>query len=138
MPKEIRQTIAKKAIQKLLEQHRGPVSEAELRNALIRQGLNIHKTTIYRQLEALATSGWVTVTHFSDRVARYERQHEHHHHVVCRSCKRVEEVRLKQHLLLAERQITKSRGFTNITHALEFFGTCLACSKRKVHLPFSS
>jgi Fur family transcriptional regulator, ferric uptake regulator len=130
MSTETRQTVARKAIQAFLQQHRGPVTEIALRQALTRQGFTLHKTTVYRQLEALAASSWATVTRFADGVARYERQEKHHHHVVCRSCQQVEEVQLDHHLAKEERQIAKARGFTHVTHALEFFGTCGACSRR--------
>ncbi len=126
-----RETLAKKAIQEQLTQYHGPVTEVEIRQALVRQGLRVHKTTIYRQLAALVSAGWATVTNFADGVTRYERQLQHHHHVVCRSCKRVEEVHMSNHLAKEEAKIARARGFTKVTHVLEFFGTCHTCARRQ-------
>lgn len=127
MPIQQRQTLGKKAIVEFLTAHHGPVTAEELRLALRQKGLAVHRTTVYRQLDALVTIGQATVTRFADGIARYEIPHEHHHHVVCRSCKRVDVVSLHEHLQKEEMRIAATRKYTNITHALEFFGTCSQC-----------
>jgi Fur family ferric uptake transcriptional regulator len=109
------------------------MSVVELQAALVSKGVVVHKTTMYRQLEVLVADGWLTVTRFADGVARYERQAKHHHHVVCRLCKRVEEISLNTHLQREEKRIAASRKFTNITHTLEFFGVCVACARQRTH-----
>jgi len=122
-----RKTQANQAVLGFLQHTPGPVTEASLRDLLAKKGVAVHKITLYRQLQQLARAGQVEVTRFADGVARYERVKAHHHHVVCRSCHRVEDVEVGEHLAGEERRVAKQLKFGQVTHALEFYGLCPSC-----------
>lgn len=111
-----------------LQHAQGPKTEADLRTFLTQKGISAHKTTLYRQLLQLVRAGQVEVTRFADGVARYERVKEHHHHLVCRSCNRVEDVEVGLHLQREEQRVAKQLKFRQVTHTLEFYGICANCN----------
>jgi Fur family ferric uptake transcriptional regulator len=56
---------------------------------------------------------------------------EHHHHLVCRSCGRVEDVSLpatlERRMVGVLTEAASSAGFTPAAHRLDVIGTCRAC-----------
>lgn len=88
---------------------------------------NINKTTIYRQLEFLKIQKIVQEIEFGDGKKRYEILKDHHHHLICTNCKKIEEIALENHLEQEEKRIQKLTNFKNIQHNLEFFGLCRQC-----------
>lgn len=89
--------------------------------------LKVNKTTVYRQVEKLLADNLVTEIDFGDGKKRYElKSLGHHHHLVCKNCGKLEDVRLDEESLL--RQISKKTKFRVDSHNLEFFGRCINCS----------
>ncbi len=84
--------------------------------------------TVYRSLNAFEEKGLVRKCVFGDGRMRYEIQEggHHHHHLVCRRCGKVKE--LPTCALDALETSFKESGYSNISHSLEFFGTCPTCS----------
>jgi len=63
-----------------------------------------------------------------ERVKRYELSSlDHHHHLICLKCKKVEDVVLESHLEEQEEKILRSTGFHVLNHSLEFLGICHSC-----------
>ena len=91
----------------------------------------MNKTTVYREIEFLVKQNIVKEIQFSERSKRYEIvMKDHHHHIVCKRCKQVEEIssdELESKLDLLEKEIFKVKNFQGINHSLEFFGTCYKC-----------
>jgi Fur family ferric uptake transcriptional regulator len=96
---------------------------AELRAAREPVGL----TTVYRTLTALAEAG------FLDTFARESEQafrlcsDQHHHHLVCELCNRIEELESD----LVEEWVTRvagGRGFQVTGHRADIFGICSSCA----------
>ncbi len=86
-------------------------------------------TTVYRSLESLVSMGLVQAVDLGDGERRYElvKPGEHHHHLVCSTCK--SSVHLDQCLIEElEEGIRQKYGFTVEGHILEIFGQCMACS----------
>src|SRR5437870_3559308 len=50
------------------------------------------QATLYRSLESMAQKGIVTRIDFQHGHMHYELVHEHHHHIVCKSCGTIEDV----------------------------------------------
>jgi len=97
---------------------------AELRGAGQRIGL----TTVYRALQSLSDGGEVDVLRTDDGEAVYRRcSRGHHHHLVCRSCGRTVEVEGPTVERWADR-VAAQNGFSDVSHTLEVFGTCPACT----------
>ena len=84
--------------------------------------------TVYRGLQALAEAGVVDTLRTEDGETLYRRcaRTEHHHHLVCRSCGRTEEIDGPTVEAWASR-VGSERGFIDIEHVVELFGTCEAC-----------
>ena len=91
-------------------------------------GSPVGLATVYRTLQLYADQGDVDVLRREDGEAIYRRCSEtHHHHLVCRSCGATVEVEGPA----VERWTTSmaaEHGFTDVSHTLEIFGTCAACS----------
>ncbi len=85
-------------------------------------------STVYRNLEALEELGYVTHTHFDDRVTRWHRADaERHGHLVCRRCGSEQEIRLDALAPLA-RRLREEHGFTaDVAHSA-LVGICRQCA----------
>lgn len=108
-----------------------PLTAAEVMMTLLKQGISVNKTSVYRELQFLEEQGVVKTVLLSAEEARYERAGSHHHHVVCRHCKTVEDVRadvVEDALGKVESSIGRTSRFSDVRHSLEFFGLCRRCS----------
>ena len=88
-------------------------------------------TTVYRSLESLVSLGLVQSVELGDGERRYEmvKPGEHHHHLVCDSCK--ESVHLDNCLVdELEDGIRSKYGFQVKGHILEIFGMCRTCQQK--------
>lgn len=113
----------------LLEEH-GPFTAEEIHKCIPKKMCDL--ATIYRTLASLEKTGIIRRCEFGDGSARYElSEHEnhHHHHVICKVCKAVEVLDDCELNELA--QYAQKRGFTEVTHSLEFFGVCPNCQQKK-------
>lgn len=112
----------------LIKKHQ-PLSELELRQALSKRGLNVNKSTIYRELHYFKTQGLVKEVDFGDGKKRFEFvTNDHHHHVRCLSCNKIDEVLVDRDVQAIEQKLKKEKKFATIDHSLEFYGLCRACS----------
>ena len=84
-------------------------------------------TTVYRTLEIFRKVGLVNLVHFHDGVNRYEMNHkDHHHHLICLNCKKVEEV-AECMIQDFEKRISSITAFKVTSHCFGVFGYCGAC-----------
>lgn len=81
----MRQTKHRQTILDFLDHTHGALSAAAIHTALP----EINLVTIYRNLESFVKSGQVKKLHLGKNEATYERQHEPHHHAICRNCEKV-------------------------------------------------
>ena len=103
-------------------------STQELHDYLRRRGDAVGLTTVYRTLQALAEAGEVDVIVREDGESVYRQcSNTHHHHLVCRNCGRTVEVEGPAVERWATR-VAEEHGFTEVSHTLEIFGVCSACS----------
>lgn len=82
----------------ILDQSEEALSAANIHNALP----HINLVTIYRNLEAFVTAGTVTKLNLGDEEARYEIQHEPHHHAICNECNKVIHFAVDNDALMSE------------------------------------
>lgn len=85
-------------------------------------------TTIYRSLESLVEQGLVQAVQLGDGEKRFEliTPGEHHHHLVCQSCK--DSVHLDQCLIDDLQSAIQSKYHFEVRgHILEIFGLCKNC-----------
>jgi len=104
-------------------------SAQQLHDLLKSQGSTTGLATVYRAVQTLADAGEVDVLRSPDGEAVYRRcvRRSHHHHLVCRSCGATVVVTG----LAVEKwaaQVAATHGFRDVSHTVEVFGTCGACS----------
>lgn len=124
-----RVTPIRKALLKILEEKRLPLSVSGIAQALKSKKVSAHKTTVYRELSCLEREGLVMPVRIG-RALQYQLPSEdHRHHLVCTECHLVEDVVLPDDLNEQEKTIEKSKRFRITRHALEFFGVCRECDR---------
>jgi Fur family transcriptional regulator, ferric uptake regulator len=100
---------------------------------LLSEGIDIGLATIYRVLTQFEQAGLLVRHHFESGKAVFELdQGQHHDHIVCLTCGRVEEfcdadIEKRQH------RIARDRGFEIREHALYLYAECVKpqCPHRK-------
>jgi Fur family transcriptional regulator, ferric uptake regulator len=102
---------------------------------ILEAGEDLAQSSAYRNLVVLEEVGVVhrIVTH--DEFARYELAEDltgHHHHLVCASCGRVEDLpaseSIERSVEAAVLQAARKVGFRTRHHRLDLVGTCADCS----------
>lgn len=128
-----RLTPVRRALLDVLVKKAEPISVPTLMQALKKRGYVANKTTLYRQLEALENLGVIRAIHFTERAIRYElvKVGDHHHHLVCTSCDKIQDIAFDEKISNYEKTILKKKKFKVLWHALEFFGLCTVCQKKK-------
>ena len=107
-----------------------PLSALELQEILKKKKVVVNKTTIYREINLLKKEGLILEIQLNEKNKRYElSSKKHHHHIVCTSCNKIEDVVLDKDLETQEKKIEKNKKFKIINHSLEFFGICEKCQK---------
>jgi Fur family transcriptional regulator, ferric uptake regulator len=131
LPGALRTTRQATAVQEALAVQKEFASAQDLHAELRRRGAGVGLTTVYRHLQALADAGVVDVLRNPDGelVYRICGSSKHHHHLVCRSCRRTVEIGGAGVERWA-RKVAEEEGFTDVDHTLEIFGTCAACAAR--------
>ena len=90
---------------------------------------NISLGTIYRNLNLLKDTGIIKELKFGKNTARYDANFEHHHHIFCLECGRLEDISCTVHPDLTE-TVEAENGYKIISHQLEFSGICPDCLKK--------
>lgn len=99
---------------------------AELYEIARRRLPKISLGTVYRNLELLTQMGVVRKLQISGGEARFDGDVEHHYHVRCVRCGRVDDVHgVPGELVRAN--FESLNGYNIIGHRLEFLGICPAC-----------
>jgi Fe2+ or Zn2+ uptake regulation protein len=95
----------------------------------------VPQSSAYRNLAALERAGVVRRVITEEDFARYEldeRLTEHHHHLVCSNCGRIEDVtipdRLERSLDRTFDDVARGVGFASVGHRLDLIGLCDDCA----------
>jgi Fur family transcriptional regulator, ferric uptake regulator len=105
------------------------VSAQEIHDAVRADGARVGIASVYRTLDGLAELGLVQRVDLGDGVSRFERADpagEHHHHLVCGDCGKVEpfeDPALEQ----AIAGIAGGRGYEVAAHEVVLRGACGDC-----------
>lgn len=126
-----RYTRGRRQLVELLRASDRPMTLTELQA----RGATQSQSSLYRNLAILEQCGAVHRIASTDDVARFElteQLSEHHHHLVCSVCGRLEDVVLPpsiEHALSrAAEEARAQRDFVVDSHRLELVGTCSVCS----------
>ncbi|KTD27024.1 ferric uptake regulation protein [Legionella maceachernii] len=123
-------TMPRVKILQILEQSpKHHLSAEGVYKALLDMGEDVGLATVYRVLTQFEVAGLVTRHNFEGGHSVFElSQGEHHDHLVCVKCGRVEEFVDK---IIEERQqmIAENAQFKMTDHALNIYGLCPDCQK---------
>jgi Fur family ferric uptake transcriptional regulator len=92
--------------------------------ALLAEGADIGLATVYRVLMQFEQAGILLRNHFESGKSVFELdQGQHHDHLVCLDCGRVEEF-FDAEIEARQREVAQQRGFSLHEHALSLYATC--------------
>ena len=126
-----RYTAQRRRLVEILERARMPLTIPDILRA--RRGLA--QSSAYRNLAALVQAGVVRRLITDEGFGRFELTEdltEHHHHLICSNCGRVEDVTIPAQLeRTVDRtvdQLARRSGFASVSHRLDLIGRCRACA----------
>jgi Fur family ferric uptake transcriptional regulator len=110
-----------------LASHGLRITAQDLYDRLRRRDPRIGRATVFRTLEALVAAGVARRLEQDGHVYGYVAcRPEHHHHLACDRCGRVEEIGEGYITPVAER-VSADLGFTIDDARLDFYGLCADC-----------
>ena len=105
------------------------VDVVTLRQAMLADGFQVSRATVYNTLDLLIEAGLVRRIILGDGVTRYERvvQANNHHHLICTHCGKVKEMKAVE--VVGELLSRKPRSFEPMYYTLYIYGLCSRCAK---------
>jgi Fur family transcriptional regulator, ferric uptake regulator len=127
----VRLTPQRLAIAAVLAQTGKETSAQELYERVRKRHAYIGRATVFRSLDRLVSAGLAQRLERPGHVSAYVWcEPGHHHHLICTTCRTVEDLDETAVAPLAE-TIAQQRGF-RVDHAtLDFYGECRTCSSRR-------
>jgi Fur family transcriptional regulator, ferric uptake regulator len=124
---EHRMTEPRRVVASLVAEQPGHFAAADLVEAAAARDLGIGRATVFRTLDVLLELGLVERLDLpSGDHAYIACEPVHHHHVVCSSCGRSQDVD-DAGLRTVVRDVARQTGYRVDAHRLELFGLCPAC-----------
>lgn len=100
------------------------MSAEDVYRMLVVEGADIGLATVYRVLMQFEQAGLLTRSHFESGKAVFElNEGQHHDHLVCLTCGRVEEF-FDADIELRQREVARTQGFELQEHTLALYATC--------------
>jgi Fur family ferric uptake transcriptional regulator len=93
---------------------------------------NISLGTVYRNLDLLARTGLIRKLNTGQNEARFDGITEHHYHVCCAQCGRVDDL-YDAPVNIADSGVGELQGFDILDHQLQFIGICPDCKGKTLH-----
>jgi len=126
----LKATLPRKKILEVLESKAGQHLTAEdVYRHLMETGEDVGLATVYRVLTQFEGAGLVERHHFEGGQSVFELdQGEHHDHILCVKCGRVEEF-VDDVIEERQRDIAERAGYAMTDHCLYIYGICADCQK---------
>lgn len=113
-----------KVLQIFQQSEQRHLSAEDVYRGLLMDGADVGLATVYRVLMQFVEAGLLSRQHFETGKAVFElNAGEHHDHMVCLHCGRVEEF-FDSGIEQRQREIAEERGFQLVEHALALYGIC--------------
>jgi Fur family ferric uptake transcriptional regulator len=123
-----RLTRARQSIIDILSTGNVPLSLTDVKKNLIKKGVRADRTTIYREVLFLKGKKMLCEIPIGGGKRGYKVcQDNHHHHLICVRCGKVEPVVFRKTLSSQENEISQRKDFKVLDHLLEFYGLCGDC-----------
>ena len=105
------------------------LSAEDMYKALLEGGEEIGLATVYRVLTQFETAGLVSRHHFEGGNSVFElNQGEHHDHILCVKCGRVDEF-VDELIEQRQRAIAEKMNYQMTDHSLYIYGICSTCTQ---------
>ena len=99
--------------------------------ALLMEGADVGLATVYRVLMQFEQAGLLTRSNFESGKSVFElNEGQHHDHLLCLTCGRVEEFYDAQ-IEQRQRAVAQARGFEINDHSLSLYGLCGDCVSKR-------
>ena len=111
------------------------LSAEDVYRLLLKEGTDTGLATVYRVLTQFEQAGLLVRHHFEADKAVFElNRGDHHDHIVCVQCGRVEEF-YDEAIEKRQNAVARERGFAIREHSLHLYAECTrtACPHRPVH-----
>jgi Fur family ferric uptake transcriptional regulator len=132
----LKATLPRLKILELFEQsNKRHMTAEEVYRLLSDEGQDIGLATVYRVLTQFEQAGLLIRHHFDSDKAVFElNQGDHHDHLVCLQCGKVEEF-YDAEIEKRQTRIAKERGFAIHDHSLQIYADCIKenCPNRKAN-----
>jgi Fe2+ or Zn2+ uptake regulation protein len=123
-----RLTRARQSIIDLLSSSNVPLSLTDIKKSLDKKHIKADRTTIYREILFLKGKKMLCEITIGGSKRGYKFcEDNHHHHLICVRCNRVEPIVFRKTLLSQENEISQQSNFKVLGHLLEFYGLCGDC-----------
>jgi len=124
----LKATLPRLKILEILESNtKRHMSAEDVYKALLETDEDIGLATVYRVLTQFESADLVKRHHFDSGHSVFElEQGQHHDHIVCIKCGKVEEF-LDEIIEEHQRNIAKEKGFKITDHSLYIYGICQDC-----------
>jgi Fur family transcriptional regulator, ferric uptake regulator len=122
---------ARRAVVELLGDQHCCLTAQEIFDRLRAGGRRVGIATVYRTLDQLTRDGLVSRVDLGEGTARFEPVHaggEHHHHLVCEGCGKVEAF-ADDELERALRKVERRTGYSVAGHDVVLRGACHDCAR---------
>ena len=120
---------ARRAVVELLGRQDCCLTAQQIFDELRAEGRRVGIASVYRVLDLLTERGLLQRVELGEGTARYEPAHadgEHHHHLVCADCGKVEAF-ADDELELALRRVESRTGYSVAGHDVVLRGACRDC-----------
>jgi Fur family ferric uptake transcriptional regulator len=128
----LKATVPRLRILEILEANKDRHMRAEdVYKALLDSNEDIGLATVYRVLTQFEAAGLVARHHFEGGYSVFELdQGQHHDHMLCVSCGRVDEF-VDEVIEERQKAIAEKAGYKITNHSLHIYGICPECQKKE-------
>jgi Fur family ferric uptake transcriptional regulator len=126
----LKATLPRRKILEVMEsQGARHMSAEDIYRSLLASGEDVGLATVYRVLTQFESAGLVSKHNFEGGHSVYElNQGEHHDHILCVKCGKVEEF-VDEVIEQRQQDIATRAGYTMTDHCLYIYGICADCQK---------
>ncbi len=124
--KGLKNTEARSAVVMVLSNTNEPLDVSGIKSELEKLDIKVDQATVYRILNTFYEKGIIKRIEIGEGKYRYEIEKDHHHHLICTNCGRIEDIEIDLSSDF-DKEIEKKNGFLVKSHSLEFFGICKNC-----------
>lgn len=124
-----RQTKQRTLLLDILRQADAPLTAGELYRRAVAECPSLAKSTVYRNLDAMAGRGELTRGFLENGESFFGLQEtEHHHYMICRDCNKMQHLPScpMQHL---QQELSACDDFVAMDHVVQVYGYCRDCAK---------